>query len=158
MGVKAVMLNGVDVTDMPLTFGTKDQSITDLEVVLTNRVLELSGAVTDDRGQSVADCSVIVFATDGNLWDQVSRYVATDMPDGDGKFSVQGLPDGEYFAAAIDRTVHGEWQNPALLESVVRSATRVTLTEGRNTTVTLKLIARWPRAIPELRDCISSIP
>jgi hypothetical protein len=59
MGVKVVILNGVDVTDMPLTFGTKDQSITDLEVVLTNRVSELSGAVTDDRGQSVADCSVI---------------------------------------------------------------------------------------------------
>jgi hypothetical protein len=142
MGVKAVMLNGVDVTDMPLTFGTKDQSITDLQVVLTNRVSELSGAVTDDRGQSVADCSVICLR-------QTAIYGARDLdmsrqicPTATGKFSVQGLPDGEYFAAAIDRTVHGEWQNPALLESVVRSATRVTLTEGRNTTVALKLIAR----------------
>jgi len=34
------------------------------------------------------------------------------------------------------------WQDPALLESVSRAASRVTLTEGQKTSVSLKLIPR----------------
>lgn len=45
--LKAVRLNGIDVTDTPLPFGTKDQSISGLEVILTDQISELSGTVTD---------------------------------------------------------------------------------------------------------------
>jgi len=37
-GLRAVWLNGVDVTDTPLPFGRDDQSIDDLETLLTDRV------------------------------------------------------------------------------------------------------------------------
>ncbi len=47
--LKAVLLNGVDVTDWPIPFDTPDQSIAGLEVVLTNRTAKVSGRVLDVR-------------------------------------------------------------------------------------------------------------
>jgi len=37
--------------DLPLSFGGKDQSLSNVEVVLTNRVTQLSGAVADDHAR-----------------------------------------------------------------------------------------------------------
>jgi uncharacterized GH25 family protein len=140
--LKAVLLNGVDVTDMPLPFGTTSQSLTDLEVVLTDRVSELSGTVTDRRGRPATDYTVIVFASDRDSWGPSSRFLTTARPGPHGIFTVTGLPSGEYFVAAVDRMVDGEWQDPDVLESVVPGALRVTLTEGQRLSVSPRLIAR----------------
>jgi hypothetical protein len=140
--LKAVTLNGIDVTDMPLPFGTAAQSLTDLEVVLTDRVSELSGNVTDRRGRPATDYTVTVFATDRDSWTPASRFLTTARPGPHGIFTVTGLPPGEYFVAAVDRMVDGEWQDPDVLESVIPGAMRVTLTEGQRLSVSPRLIAR----------------
>ena len=41
--LKEIRVRGIDVTDRPLAFGTTDQSLADVEVVLTDRINELSG-------------------------------------------------------------------------------------------------------------------
>ena len=46
--LKAIRINGIDVTDRPLVFGRPDQSMTDVEVVLTDRINQLTGTITDD--------------------------------------------------------------------------------------------------------------
>jgi hypothetical protein len=140
--LKAVLLNGSDVTDKPLPFGTRDQSIADLEVVITDRTTELSGTVTDTRGRGVSDCAVIVFATDRELWAHPSRFVMMARSDRGGGFAVQRLPPGEYFVAALDRLIEGEWQDPDLLESLAGDATKLTLGESEKRSVSPKLINR----------------
>jgi hypothetical protein len=139
--LKAVLLNGVDVTDTPLDFGTREQSVSDLEVVLTDRAPELSGRVTDARGRAVADCAVVVFATASSLWSQpASRFLTMVRTGLDGTFRAAGLPPGQYYVAAVDRLLEGEWQDPDVLESLVPRATSVVLDEGQKISVNPRLI------------------
>lgn len=139
--LKAVMLNGVDVTDQPLVFGARE-SLTDLEIVLTDRVAELSGTVTDARKRRVSNAPVVVFPKDRALWAPASRFVTMTRTGRDGAFTIRQLPPGEYLAASVDRLVEGEWQDPNLLESLVRSAREVALQAGQNQTVSLQTVVR----------------
>jgi hypothetical protein len=139
-------VNGIDATDAVLNVGTKDLPLTDVEIVLTNRLTEISGRVTDARGQPIADCAVVVFAADRQLWYDGSRFFMATRPSRDGTFAFRALPPGDYFFAAVDRIPGSEtgteWQDPELLESISRSATRITLTEGQKLAVSTKVIVR----------------
>jgi hypothetical protein len=123
----------------------RDQSLRGIEVTLTRRAGKVTGAVSDARGP-VAGSNVVVYASDRALWYAQSRFLGRATTRSDGAFSIDGLPPGDYFAAAFDRgratEAGGEWQDPELLESVVSQATRVTLDEGQQVALTLKLITR----------------
>ena len=140
--LKAVRVNGADVTDTPTVFG----SASDIEVVVTDQITEVSGSVSDARGLAVADYTAIVFATDRRLWYDGSRFFSVSRPREDGTFSIRGLPPGEYFVAAVDRIpgteADGEWQDPELLESITNRAQTITLTDGQKVAVTPRLIVR----------------
>jgi protocatechuate 3,4-dioxygenase beta subunit len=136
--LKAILLNGNDVTDRTLSFGAKDQSIKDLQVMLTNRQTKLTGAVAEARAKT----QVLVFSTRRDAWDAVSRFTARTTVDDNGGFAVEGLPPGEYYAAAVEAARVGgpedEWQDPDLFESLVPSAKVITLFEGQETTIRLR--------------------
>jgi hypothetical protein len=144
--LKAVRVNGVDVTDDVITFGTRQESLTDVEVVLTNRGPLLTGTVTDAQGHPVADYTVVAFATDEQRWYQRSRFMNFTRPKHDGTFTVEGLAPGEYYVAAVDSLQGaegwGEWQDPDFLRSIAPGATRVTLGDGQAASLALRLIAR----------------
>ena len=129
--LKGVYLNGRDVTDVPLRFGMADQSIENLDVVLTNRVSVVTGHVLDTRGRGVRGATVAVFSTSRAQWSETSRFLGvSDRTDKDGSFSVGNLPPGDYYAAAVTALTPGEWRDPDLLEVLVPSATHLVLLEG----------------------------
>ena len=144
--VKAVRVNGRDVTDEPLSFGRQDESLSDVEIVLTNRAASIGGVVADARGQPAAGCAVIVFATDADRWYQGSRFLTFTRVRSDGTFDVANLPAGDYYAAAVDwmqgNESYGEWQDPAFLTSITPRAARVLLADGQAMSVTPRLIVR----------------
>jgi hypothetical protein len=144
--LKAIRANGRDVTDEPLSFGAKEESLADVEVVLTNSESGVAGRVADARGQVVTDYTVVAFATSADRWYQGSRFLAFTRPKMDGAFEIGGLPPGQYYVAAVDRLQgtagFGEWQDPAFLESIAPRAARVTVTDGQLTAVTPRLIVR----------------
>jgi hypothetical protein len=142
-GLARILVNGIDVTDAPLPFGAKNQSLADVEVVLTDRVTEVTGTVTDDRSRPVPDARVLVFATDRDLWYDRSRFVKITGSARDGRFTVRDLPPGSYYVAAVDRgrasEDNGEWMNPELLDTLIAGAPRMTLSEGQKASVSPKL-------------------
>jgi hypothetical protein len=149
--LKSVSVNGADVTDAVLPFGRRNQSLSDVEVVLTSRGAEASGSVADARAQPALACTVIVFPADRERWQPHSRFVKAARCDPDGTFTVRGLPTAEYLVAAVDRlqgsfasdsTRSGEWQDPAFLAALAPHAVRATLTEGQTVTLSLKLLIR----------------
>jgi Carboxypeptidase regulatory-like domain len=146
--LKAVLFNGRDVTDTPLPFGTPNQSIDGLEVVLTDRVSEVTGHAVDARGRAVADATAVIFSTDRALWGEpsrwgeTSRFVVSAPIGNDGGFSVRHLPPGYYYAAAVTQVAPGEWRNPDLLDALVPSATPITIIEGDIVTTTLRAVTR----------------
>jgi len=43
---------------------------------------------------------------------------------------MKGLPEGEYFAVAVDGSQHDAWTNPTFLEAASAVATRISLRWG----------------------------
>jgi protocatechuate 3,4-dioxygenase beta subunit len=142
-GLEAIRIDGLDITDKPFTFGTTDQSLMNVDVVLTTRTTEIDAAVTDGRGRPVTDGTVIAFATDNTLWYPQSRFFKAATRATGGLFKIEGLPPGEYFVATVARTFAREtaedWQDPDLLEQLVTRATRISVASGQHASVTLKL-------------------
>jgi hypothetical protein len=144
--LKAVVANGIDVTDTPLSFGTKEASLTGVEIVLTNKTGRVGGRVTDAAGRPATDYTVVVFSTSADRWYQGSRFFNFTRPRPDGSFTVAGLPPAEYYVAAVDwmqgNEGFGEWQDPKFLNAIAPRGARVILAEGQSISVTLRLIVR----------------
>ena len=144
---KAVLVNGLDVGDEPIVFGTDDQSLRDVAIVMTNRVTEIAGTVGDENGRgSFSDAAVVVLAADRVRWYADSRFIAVADASSDASFAIRALPPADYYVAAVDKRrftdVAGETDNPEFLESLVASATRVTLRVGQRASLTLRASAR----------------
>ena len=144
--LKAILHNGVDVTDMPLPFGRSSQSLTAIDVVLTSRVAEITGTVVDSRNRPAIDAAIVVFPPDRALWYSATRFIGYAELERDGTFSVRGLPPGDYHVAAIDKRltsdVFGDLRDPDVLESLVAASKRVTLDEGQRVSVSLRTPGR----------------
>jgi hypothetical protein len=136
--IRAVRHRGIDVTDSGIEFKA-NEDITDIELELTNRITDLSGLVTNSRGEAVKDYSVAVFPQDRDKWTANSRYMRTGRPDQDGRFKITGLPPGEYYVLALDYLDTNEWTEPEYLERVRSKATSVTIGEGETKSVDLKV-------------------
>jgi hypothetical protein len=136
--LKAVRVNGVDVTDTGVDVGP--QGTSGIEIEVTNRAQQISGAVTDAAGASVKDYTVLLFSQNRSRWTEpTSRYLALARPRDDGSFRVATLPPGEYFAVALIRMDINDWQDPETLEALSRSATTFVLGPGDTRTLDLKL-------------------
>ena len=143
--VKEIRAGGINVTDQVITFGTNDESLKDVEVVLTDRVSELIGSVRDDRARPMPSTTVIVFSTDRALWYPRSRHVRRQRTEADGSFSISGLPSAQYYAAPVRNVpTDGDeaWQEPAFLESLIPGAVSVLIGDGGRASANFRLSGR----------------
>jgi hypothetical protein len=144
--LKAVIAGGVDVTDVALPFGSRDESLSDVQVVLTNRLTELSGTVANARGENVSDYALLVFSSDRERWYSGSRFLRRSGPQAAGNFTISGLPPGDYFVAAVPNTTSvlkegvDAWQDPEFLESLTPRAARAALTDGQKLSISARMI------------------
>jgi protocatechuate 3,4-dioxygenase beta subunit len=140
--LKAVLLNGDDITDKPVDFKGNEE-ITGLQILVTDRVPEVNGKVTDAKGEPTRDYTVIIFPEDSSKWGYPSRYIRSGRADQDGMFKIRALPPDElYLAVAVDYLEDGEGGDPDFLEQMKDRATRLSIGEGEIKAVDLKLIAR----------------
>jgi protocatechuate 3,4-dioxygenase beta subunit len=136
--LKSVRLNGADVTDTGIDVKA-NEDLPGLEIEMTNRLSDVSGAVTNVRGEVMKDYSVVVFAQDRERWGPSSRFMRTGRPDQDGRFKITGLPAGTYYAIAVDYIEPGDATDPEVLDRIRERATTFSLIEGETKTVELKL-------------------
>jgi hypothetical protein len=145
--LKEIRVNDIDVTDRILPFGRKDQSLTGVEVVLTSRVSGLVGTIRDVNARPASGASLIVFSTDRDEWYPTSRFVRKSAAAADGAFTLTGLPSGVYYAAAVAQLPpDGEdaWQDPDFLDALVPGASSVTITDGQQLPLSLRVVATAP--------------
>jgi hypothetical protein len=133
--VKAVRLEGTDITDQEIDFG---EGVRQVEVVLTDRVSQVRGSVVERTGRPVAGGSVIVFVDNTALWGESSRHVRETRSGRDGQFQVTGLPPADYLAVAVENLPVGAWRNPDVLNRLRPLATRFHLEEGGERVVSLR--------------------
>jgi len=138
--LKSAFVGGVDVIDRETEFDGKEE-IQDVRLVVTSRVTTVTGLATDDRGRPVEEYALVVFASDPDRWGPATRHVATARPDQSGRFTVTGLPPGDYLVAALNYLERGESSSPEFLVSIKSKSTPVSLLEGETKAVNLKVIA-----------------
>ena len=141
--LKAVLLNSKDITDVPTTLTAKDSG--HVQVVFTTRAPALEAMVTDASGNPTRDAMVVVFGRDEQTWVTRSSMTRSAGPDKDGKFTIRGLREGDYYAVAVPLE---DWVNVGtpdseLLKELSKVATRVSVTPGETRTLDL-MVTKLP--------------
>jgi hypothetical protein len=136
--VRAVRLRGVDVTDSGIDI-KHNEDVDGIDVELTNRLTSVIGLVTGARGEATKDYTTLIFPQDQNLWTNALRYIKIGRPDQDGRFTVSGLPPGDYYAVALDHLDPGKISDPEFLNAVRSNAKTFSLAEAETKPLDLKL-------------------
>jgi hypothetical protein len=135
--VKSVRVGDIDVTDTALDFSGRD--VEGLEVVLTNRISDVTGTVRDSSGRTVGDATIVLLADDPAHWGPNTRFVAVARPDQSGRFRHRGLPPARYIAIALDYLEPGEETNPETLAKLRALGVAFTLGEGESKALDVSL-------------------
>jgi protocatechuate 3,4-dioxygenase beta subunit len=137
--IKAVRVNGADVIDTGIDF-KPGENLSGVEIELTTQLSNLSGVVTDARGNAVKDYSVVIFPRDRERWGPGSRYLNGGRPDQDGRYKAVNLPPGDYFAIALDYVEQGASTDPEFLDRIKDRATDFSINEAETKTLDLRLV------------------
>jgi hypothetical protein len=140
--VKSITFNGADVTDTALDFRGNTQA-TGLQIVVTDRVSDVTGKVSNAKGEATRDYTVVVFPDDPARWAFPSRFVKSGRADQQGQFHVRALPpDDRYLAVAVDYLEDGEGSDTQFLEQMRNRATRFALGDGEAKSLDLRVVNR----------------
>jgi hypothetical protein len=140
--LKSVLLNGNDITDTAIDL-KGDEDVKDLQILVTDRVPEVNGKVTNAKGEPTRDYTVVIFPEDATKWGYPSRYIRSGRADQEGLFKIRALPPDEpYLAVAVDYLEDGEGGDPDFLQQIRERATRLTIGDGEVKALDLKLINR----------------
>ena len=118
--IKSSIANGRDAFDAPLLVNPNVP--VDWTVTFTDTPATPHRRVRGRRRPRGDRLLLLVFPSDRRYWTPGSRRIRTTRPATDGAFTAKGLPPGEYFLAAMTDLDSGEWNDPALLEQLVKSS------------------------------------
>jgi hypothetical protein len=137
--MKAVLFDGEDVTDKGIEFAP-GRAYEGLQIVMTQKVTDLSGLITDERNRPIVDATVIVFPANKELWTFASRYIRTARPDTNGRYDIRTLPPSEdYMVIAVQNLESGQGGDPEFLARAIEEAKKLSLAEGETKAVDIKL-------------------
>lgn len=144
--LKSVTIAGKDVTDTPIDFRKGD--VADVEVTFTSNAGSIKGIVSDSKGPA-ADAMVIAFSEDETKLAFPSRFMAAARSSPKGEFTMAGLPAGWYLVAVAPAGVAPQTADPAALETLRKTAVRVSVQEGASASVTLTIKEPSDGLLPE---------
>jgi hypothetical protein len=136
--MESVTVGARDVTDTPIELRS-GQTVSDVVVTFTDKITQVTGTITGGNGAPLTEYTVLAFPTDASLWRAQSRQIMTARPDQTGKYTLRGLPPGEYYIVPVDPAEQGEWFEPAYLDAHRADASRFTLSTGDAKTEDFKI-------------------
>jgi hypothetical protein len=153
--LKGVIINGENVVDSPVTF-QPGEKLRNVQIVVTDRRSGMTFQVSDDGGQATREYVVVAYPVDKERWSNGARtYMppvftnpqgagpTTLVPGGGGPGAVRpqtlsGLRPGDYYVVAVDDLEPDDVRDPAVLDKLRSSATRVTVSEGSTVELSLR--------------------
>lgn len=127
--LRSAVLDGRDTLDTPLEVRL-GQPIADLTVTITDRPTVLTGTILDATGEPTSEYSIVAFSTDRALWTVPRRVSSATRLSSDGRFTITGLPPGEYYLAVSTDPDAAQLSDASFLESLVAAAVTVSMAEG----------------------------
>ncbi|MEP7116236.1 MAG: carboxypeptidase regulatory-like domain-containing protein [Acidobacteriota bacterium] len=138
--LKAITVNGRDVTDEAIDF---DQSDAPLTITMTNRASAVRGTVSWNHARGGRRPAVVVFVDDDQRWTRAFRRVGTSEVDDAGRFDVRGLPPGDrYLAVAVAGAPRSALARPEMLALLRAVATPLRIDDGGTHELALTAVAR----------------
>ena len=136
--LQSINVNGVEATETPIDL---TQNISGVIVTFTDQISDVRGVARKISPEDEAP-AVLVFPANSAAWKdfganpiRMRRTVAA----AGGSFSFGTLPPGDYLAIAVPEEFSGEWQDPAYLEVLSRTAVRFSLSPGERRTLDLSV-------------------
>jgi hypothetical protein len=109
-------------------------------VTFTDRPTEVSGTLFDSANRPAAEYFVMMFSADRTLWTPRSRVVRAPVrADSTGKFTIAGLPAGDYYICALPDFEPSVLNDPSFLEQLVPGSIKILLAEGEKRRQDLRL-------------------
>jgi len=136
--VKSVLANGRDIADLPIQINP-GEDLTGVVVTMTDQPTEVSGTVLDSLNRPTPGFPIVVFAADRVYWSAGSARVRKVQPASNGKYTISGLPPGEYYVCAVTDAEPNDLKDTAFLESLATASFKITLKPGEKRTLDLKL-------------------
>jgi hypothetical protein len=139
--VGSVRYAGVDVTDVP--FELRDSGdARQLQITMTRRGALVTGRVVDAAGAPLPGAHVFLVSAQPQRWVR-GRTGPTAVAGDGGAFSIAMQRQGEYLLVALTQEDAPDWPEREDYELLAKVAERVTLAEGSNPPITLR-VARFP--------------
>ncbi len=139
--IKSLMVDGHDFTYTPLDLSAAPD-VSGVVVTVTNATPILTGTVRDAGGAAAPDSAVILFPVEPEQWVHYGlnpSRIKTALVSASGRFRVEQLPAGTYYAVAVPADRATAWQEPEFFKQASAVATRVTIGWGEQKALDLKL-------------------
>jgi len=136
--IRAIRVGSADATDTGIEI-KPGRNVSGVEVEVTNRTQTINGTVSGSADQ-LKDSAVFVFPSDAAKL-KISRYKRVSRPGTEGRFTIAGLPPGEYSVIALEHVSVPFPDSAEFLERQRPGASTVTLLEGETRTIDLRLNA-----------------
>jgi hypothetical protein len=134
----SAVVDGQDTLDVP--FEVKPGSAPSGAVItFTDRQAQLTGTITNQRGQPAPEQTLILYPADERLWVPQSRRIRSIRPSTDGVFTFSGIPPGDYKLVAMVDVETGAWFDPSFLQQIDAASTRITVNEGEKKVQNLQI-------------------
>lgn len=138
--VSSIRYRGRDIAHLPAEFDGDPQQL--IEIVVTERVSEVSGRVLDASGNPVAAARLYMFPADSARWPGWSRGAARSNLSG--AYRIRSLLSGDYFVVAISEEdlkeiTAADWYRPNPYERFATIAERITVLQNDRRVIDLRV-------------------
>jgi protocatechuate 3,4-dioxygenase beta subunit len=137
--LKGVSVGSQDVSDLPFTIAP-GFPVGPVTVAFTNRRTEITGVLQDAAGRPAPDFFIVVLPTDRAFWLPGSRRIVHARPATDGRFTIVGLPAGDYVLAATTDLVPADLLDPTFLGQLLETpVVNVSVKDGEKVTQNIRI-------------------
>jgi protocatechuate 3,4-dioxygenase beta subunit len=133
--LKSMLASGRDVRDAGLSV---NGGTVMLDLVASNNGGTISGVAIDSKGAAVAN-AVIVAAPEARLRGRLDRYHKT-ISDQSGRFSLRGMPPGDYTVFAWESVEDDAYFNPEFLRGYEGQGISLRILDGERKTLQVNVI------------------
>ena len=136
--LESAVSRGRDLLDVPLEIEAGGD-LSDVILTFSDRRSELAGTLQTSTGAPAPEYFVVAFSHDRTYWTPLSRRLKSVRPGTDGRFTITGLPAGDYLMAALTDVDPDEWQTLTFLEQLIPASIKVVVAPGARVTQDIRI-------------------